>query len=420
MRYLLDALYLLALLVAWPWLLLSKKRRGVWGRMRGDLPAGLPEGAVWFHGVSLGETNMLRGLVDAFRKRHPGQAVVVSSTTATGLEAARKHFGEPAVFPFPFDFSWACARVLGKLKPRLVVLGESELWPNFLGECYRRGVPVAVANGRMSPRSAGRYGWVRGLVRWMFGGLRVVGAQTAEHAAGFLATGARPGRVKVTGNIKYDGALVDKGNARTAALRAALGVEPGDRVFVAGSTQPGEEAAALAAFKALKGRHPRLKLFVVPRAPERFDEVAKLLGGERRSQGGRGDVVLIDTMGELGALWGLAEAAFVGGSLDGKRGGQSMIEPAAFGAAVLFGPHVWNFKETAARLLEVGGAVQVSDGAELAAALGRVLGDEQERRAMGAAARALVLAQQGATERTLDLLDEALGERERERLSGAA
>ena len=350
----------------------------------------------------------------AFQRRHPGVPVVVSSTTATGLEAARKHFPDLEVFAFPFDFSWAVVRALGRVKPRLVVLGESELWPNFLGECARRAHPVAVVNGRISPRSVDRYAWVRGLVRWMFAGLRMAGAQTAEHAAGFLAMGAQPGRVRVTGNIKYDGAMTDKGNARIAELRAALGVEPGDRVLVAGSTQPGEEAAALAAFQGLRAKHPRLRLFLVPRAPERFDEVARLLESagvefvRRSARTGRAAVVLVDTMGELGALWGLAEVAFVGGSLDGKRGGQSMIEPAALGAAVLFGPHVWNFKDTARRLLEAGGAYQVADGRELAATVGRLLDDEPERRAAGAAARAFVLAQQGATERTLDMLDEAL------------
>ena len=165
-------------------------------------------------------------------------------------------------------------------------------------------------------------------------------------------------------------------------------MQPGDRVFVAGSTQPGEEAAALAAYQGLKGKHPRLRLFVVPRAPERFDEVARLLPGcVRRSEGRRGDVVLVDTMGELGALWGLADVAFVGGSLDGKRGGQSMIEPAALGAAVLFGPHVWNFKDAARRLLEAGAAYQVADARELASVVGRLLDDEPERRAAGVAAR---------------------------------
>ncbi len=414
MRYLLDAVYALGLLVLSPWLLWvawrAKKYRGLWGRLRGDAPD-VPPGAVWFHGVSLGEVNMLRQLVQAFRRRRPDLPVVVTSTTDTGLDAARKHFPDLTVFAFPFDFSWAVRRALEKVKPALVVLGESELWPNFLGECVRRGVPAVVANGRMSPRSVARYALVRPLVRWVFASLTRVGVQTEEHAAGFLSMGAVPGCVRVTGNVKYDGAMVDGDNPKTAELRRVLGVGAGDRVFVAGSTQPGEEAAALAAFAALRGRVPGLRLFLVPRAPERFDEVANLIepfDGGRRSAGGRGEVVLIDTVGELGALWGLAEVAFVGGSLDGKRGGQSMIEPAAMGAAVLFGPHVWNFKDTAARLLEAGAAYQVADARELTETAGRLFADAAERRAAGAAARAFVRAQQGATARTLDLLNEVL------------
>ena len=193
MRHVLDALYAFVLFVISPWLLWSRKQRNLLARFRGDAPPVVPEGAVWFHGVSLGEINMLRGLVAAFRRRHPGVAVVVSSTTATGLDAARKHFPDLEVFAFPFDFSWAVARALGRVKPRLVVLGESELWPNFLGECGRRGVPVAVANGRISPRSVGRYAWVRGLVRWMFAGLRVRGRADGRACGGIPGDGGAAG-----------------------------------------------------------------------------------------------------------------------------------------------------------------------------------------------------------------------------------
>lgn len=418
----LDALYALALLLLSPYLLWRAWRTGRYrqtlrDRLRGaDLD--LPAGAVWFHGVSLGEINMLRPLVAAFRQRHPGTAVVISSTTDTGIDAARKHFPDLTVFPWPFDFSWAVGKVLDRVRPALVVLGESELWPNFLLAARQRGVPVVVANGRMSPRSVGRYGMIRPLVRWMFASLERAGVQTDEHAAGLLALGAIPGRVRVTGNIKYDGALTDRGNARTRELAMLLGLRDGDSVWVVGSTQPPEERLALEAFLKLRQSRPRLRLVVVPRAPERFDEVARLLeaagvGLVRRSAvtvslAECPPVVLLDTVGELGPMYGLADVAFVGGSLDGKRGGQSMIEPAAFGAAVVFGPHVWNFKHTAASLLAMGAAYQVRDGAELTAVVGWLLDDASERRQVGAAARAFVLMQQGATGRTLDLLDEVL------------
>jgi 3-deoxy-D-manno-octulosonic-acid transferase len=252
------------------------------------------------------------------------------------------------------------------------------------------------------------------LVRWLFKSLDLIAVQTDEYAANILSLGGGPGRVVVTGNIKYDGALTDRQNPKTCELRSLLGVKDTDLVWVAGSTQAPEEEVVLGIYQRAKESHPHLRLFLVPRQRDRFDEVAALIERKgtafgRRSKLGEpaegADVVLVDTIGELGALWGLADLAFVGGSLDGRRGGQNMIEPAAFGAAVTFGPHVWNFKEPARRLCEVGGAYQVENAAELEDLTRRLLVDVGERRAAGAAARKFVLAQQGATQRTLDLLD---------------
>jgi 3-deoxy-D-manno-octulosonic-acid transferase len=416
MIYARDALYSLVLLLLAPWLLWRAWRTGrslstLRDRLRGaGLPDSVPTGAVWFHGVSVGEIAMLRALVAAFGQRFPKVPVVVSCTTDTGLEQARKHFPEHLVFPFPFDFSWAVRRTLQRLAPRLVVLAESELWPTFLATAEQHAIPVVVVNGRMSPRSVGRYSWLRPLVRGVFARLSLACVQTTEHAAAFLSMGVRPGRVKVTGNIKYDGAITDRQHPRTRELATLLGVQPGDRLFVAGSTQPGEEAAVRAAFEAARAMHPQLKLIVAPRAPERFDEVAQLLPeAVRRSTLSTPlaqcpPMILLDTLGELAAVYGLAEIAFVGGSMDGRRGGQSMIEPAAFGAAVVFGPHVWNFRHTASSLLELGAAYQVRDTAELTETLGRLLSDEAERKGAGTAARAFVLAQQGATQRTLEAM----------------
>ncbi|MFO0842835.1 MAG: 3-deoxy-D-manno-octulosonic acid transferase [Gemmataceae bacterium] len=420
MRWLLDAVYLVALVVMSPWLAwrawrTKRYRQGLRDKLCG-FRGEAPPGAVWFHAVSLGEMKVLGQLVPAFRQRHPGRPVVVSSTTDTGLEEARKLFGDLVVFPFPFDFSWAVERTLCKLEPALVVLCESELWPNFVATAKHLGVPVAVVNGRMSPRSLGRYSKLTPLVRGLFARLDVVGVQSEEYAAAMLALGATPGCVRVTGNIKYDGALTDPHNPRSQELRRLFDVRDGDVVWVAGSLQPAEEEVSLGVWEKAKAKYPSLRTFVVPRQRERFDEVARRMEAKRiafvrRSQmthPARADVVLLDTIGELGALWALADVAFVGGSLDGQRGGQSMIEPAAFGAAVTFGPHVWNFRETARRLVECGGAFQVNDAAELEATTLRLLGDKAERRAMGEQARRFVLAQQGATRRTLDLLDQAL------------
>ncbi|MFO0880194.1 MAG: 3-deoxy-D-manno-octulosonic acid transferase [Gemmataceae bacterium] len=420
MRWLLDALYLLALLLLSPWLIwrawtTRRYRQGLRDKLFG-LSTEVPPGAVWFHAVSLGEIKVLGQLVPAFRKRHPGRAVIVSSTTDTGLAEARNLFPDLVVFPFPFDFSWAVTRTLQQVRPALVVLCESELWPNFLGAAHRLQVPVALVNGRMSPRSLGRYQLLGPLVRSLFQKLAVIGVQGDDYAAAMLALGGTPGCVVTTGNLKYDGALTDPANLRTAELRRLLGVEEGDTLWVAGSLQAREELPIITIFEQVRDHFPALRLVLVPRQPERFDELARLLEQRqipfaRRSQlttPTRERVVLLDSMGELGALWGLADLAFVGGSLDGVRGGQSMIEPAAFGVAVTFGPHVWNFRETARRLVESGGACQVDDAADLARTIPRLLADVEERRALGALARRFVLAQQGATQRTLDLLDRVL------------
>jgi 3-deoxy-D-manno-octulosonic-acid transferase len=428
MRWLLDALYLVALVLLSPWLLFRAWRTGRYREGLRDKLLGLsrqvPEGAVWFHGVSVGEVHLLRQFVAAFRQRHPGRAVVVSSTTDTGLEEARKHFPDLAVFAFPFDFSWAVQRTLKQVRPALVVLAESELWPNFVAACKRLGVPVAVVNARLSPRSLARYRLLGPASRWLFAALDLVVAQTEEYAANVLSLGGTPGQVHAAGNIKYDGALTARDNPRTAAMRQLLAVAPGELVWVAGSTQAPEEEVVLNIFRRAREKHPGLRLFLVPRQRDRFDEVARLvdrlgLSFARRSQLGDAEailrvppadrqVVLVDTIGELGPLWGLADVAFVGGSLDGRRGGQNMIEPAAFGAAVTFGPHVWNFKEPVRRLLEVTGAYRVASATELEQVTMRLLADPAERRGAGAAARAFVLAQQGATRQTLDLLDALL------------
>jgi 3-deoxy-D-manno-octulosonic-acid transferase len=420
MRYLLDAVYLLVLapVLLYKVLTTRKSRRGFVHKLTGHAArlAGSSRPVAWFHGVSVGEIHLLRPVIAAFRKRHPGWECVVSTTTDTGFAEAQQRFPDLHVFWWPFDFSWAARRALRRVRPALVVLAEGELWPNFLLAARAHGVPVAVINGRMSPRSCRRYRYARSLVRRLLAGIDLIAAQTEEYAAGYRALGADPGRVHVTGSVKYDGAQADRGNLRTQELRRLLQITPEDLVWIAGSTQDPEEEIALAIFGRLRSAYPNLRLLLVPRQKERFDEVAALLrrGGvayARRSEltsAARHPVVLVDTIGELGALWGLADVAFVGGSLDGRRGGQNMIEPAAYGAAVVFGPHVWNFRDTAARLVEAGGALQVRDGAALEAAVRRLLQDTAERARLGDTARAFVLRQQGATARTLDLLDRLL------------
>lgn len=428
MRYLLDFIYLCALLLFSPFLIYKaiksgKLRRGLWRKLTGAAflrPGSAP--CVWIHGVSVGEIHLLRQLVARFRQRHPDWECVISTTTDTGYDEACRRFPELAVFFWPLDFSWAVTRAIRRVRPTLIVLAESELWPNALVCAKRERVPVAVINARMSPRSARNYRRFGLLARSMVRLVDAWAVQTDEYAANLCELGALPERVRVTGSVKYDGIETNRRNARTREMGELLGVAESDLVMIAGSTQAPEEQIALDIFQRLRTRHPNLRLILVPRQKDRFDEVAKLLQSSgipytRRSEI-RGEVqrvVLVDTIGELSAIWGLADVAFVGGSLDGQRGGQNMIEPAGYGAAVLFGPHTWNFKDTVTRLVEANGAIQVADAAELEAAVTRLLTDADERRLLGSAAQQFVLSQQGATERTLDVLDQVLTTRPKQR-----
>jgi 3-deoxy-D-manno-octulosonic-acid transferase len=422
LAYLLNLIYLAAWLVLAPWLcwqawFRKKPLRGLGAKWLGKIEHPLLGGAgpvAWFHGVSLGEIHLLRQVVASFRQRFPDWMCVISTTTNTGHEAASKHFPDLPVVYWPFDFTWAVKSALRAIRPNLVVLSEGEVWPNFVWAASKQGVRLAVINGRLSPRSARRFRFFRWMAMSVFAKLDWIGAQNEEYRQHYLRLGS--GNVVCTGNIKYDGVPVDRRNRRSEAMRTLLGISPNATVWVAGSTQDPEESTAIDIYRRAKVKHPNLRLILVPRHPERFDEVARILKRSgfpfvRRSEMQPGTlvprdaIILGDTMGELSVIWGLAHLAFVGGSLDGKRGGQNMIEPSAYGAAVLFGPHTWNFKQTVADLLACNGARQVQDAAALETAVMRLLGDVRLRQRLGEAARTFVLSQQGATRRTLDELE---------------
>ena len=428
MRFLLDLVYGVVLALLSPWLVWRAVATGRYrrelaakllGRVRAANPFGQP--VAWFHAVSVGEVNLLGTLVPAFRKRHPDWLVVISSTTDTGLAEARKRFPDLPVIAWPFDFSWAVAAAIDSVRPNIVVLAESELWPNFLRGAERRRVPVVVMNARMSPRSFRRLKLAAPLARrLLFSRVTRFAVQEEEYTQRLRELGVPADRLVTTGSIKYDGAAGGRDPSRTAALRSVLGLDSSPAlVWLAGSTHAPEESIILNAFARLRGRFPHLRLILVPRHPDRFEEVARLVEQSglpfvRRSRmtGPLGDkpaVVLLDTIGELGAAWGLADVGFTGGSLDGHRGGQSMIEPAGYGVPCVFGPHVWNFKDAARRLVEVGGAIMVQDPAELEEAVSRLIADASLREAMGAAAGNLVRRQQGATQRTLHVIDGVIG-----------
>lgn len=421
MKWLLNIIYialltLLSPVIAWRMIRHGRYRAGIAEKLFGRLPVSLDDRpVVWFHAVSVGEVVQLQKIVDDFcGKTQNRYRIVVTTSTDTGFELARTRLSDHTVTWFPLDFSWAVSNAISRVRPAAVVLFELELWPNFINACRSSDTKITVINARMSDRSFAGYSKVKGFLRPLLSSFECVAVQTDEYAERFRRLGCREDAVHVTGSVKFDGVLTDRGNTRTRELRELFGIADGEFVFIAGSTQDPEESLALKAWAQVRQQHPSLRLILVPRHRERFDEVADLVVSSdfpltRRSslQGNEPakseSVILLDTIGELSACWGLADIAFVGGSF-GSRGGQNMLEPAAFGAAVLFGPNTSNFRDIVARLKSENAALQLNSEDELASTLQSLMDDENRRRQLGEAAQSVVESQQGAIDRTVDLL----------------
>jgi 3-deoxy-D-manno-octulosonic-acid transferase len=419
-----SGLLALGLLVGSPWFLYQGlRRRKYFGSLRqrlGALPVSFnldAEPSIWVHAVSVGEVLAARPLVDELRARYPGFRLFVSTTTVAGQQLARRQLPQAdAVFYFPIDFAWVVRRVLDRVKPRLLVLLEGEIWPHVLRECRRRGVRTAIVNGRVSARSFPRYRLLAPLMRHVLADVHAFCMQSDEAARRITLMGADPARVLVTGSLKFDAVHVPapsaQGRPRDRVLRF-LRLAASRPVVVAGSTMRGEERPVLQAFRRIKATQPQALLILAPRHTDRFTEVMHIARGEgfatvRRTELAidaepRADVVVLDTIGELAQVYQLATVAFVGGSLV-PTGGHNILEPAVYGRPVVFGPSMTNFAEIAEMFLASGAAVQVHSEHELEETLITLMGDSVRRAAIGAAARALVDANRGATERTLDLL----------------
>jgi 3-deoxy-D-manno-octulosonic-acid transferase len=416
----LAALLAVSPLVVWRRLRYGRYRRGWRERLFGALPVrtDFERPLVWLHAVSVGEVVLLGPLLQRLRAARPDLQVLVTTSTDSGYDVAREKLPDCGVSWLPLDFTWSVRRALRRVQPDLVVLAELELWPNLIREVAAAGLPIALINARLSERSLRGYQRFAFLFRPLIQRLQLIAVQNDVYGGRFLALGADRERVLTTGSIKFDGVESDRANPQTQRLRGLLGIDASDRVFIAGSTQTPEELAALETYDAARAQHPNLRLILVPRHRERFDAVADIVTSRgqrllRRSRAEERDaasvdgprpVILVDTIGELGAVWGLADVAFVGGSLTAGRGGQNMLEPAAYGAAVLVGPHTENFRQVVEILRDAGGLQVVRDAAELRATVGRWLADVDERSRLGTAARRCVLEQRGATERTVAAL----------------
>ena len=382
---------------------------------------------VWLHAVSVGEVNAALPLIAALQDAHPSLAILVTTTTPTGSQQLLGRLGGQVEHCYlPYDLPGAVRRFVRVWRPRVGVILETELWPNLYAAACADGMPLILANARLSPRSARAYARWPQLTRETLRRLTAVAAQTAADGERLVGLGLPPERLTVTGNLKFDAAAVDP--QAGLALLARLG--HGRPVWLAASTHPGEEAAALQAHRELRKAHAEAVLILAPRHPQRFDEVAALCrvdGWElaRRSadEGQDCTVYLADTLGELPSLMAAADAVFVGGSLGtsaGAFGGHNLIEPAACGRPSLFGPHLRNFFELRDQVLAAGAGLEVRDAVDLATHLTALLADGERRDAMGSAGRALVDQHRGATGRTLAVIARYLDAAQGEVAGGAA
>jgi 3-deoxy-D-manno-octulosonic-acid transferase len=402
-----------ALPVAAPLLLAVARRRGterppVAERLALSLPP-LPRGGVWMQAVSVGEVTVARPLLAELRRRHAELPLVLSATTATGLRLARAYGVADSVITFPLDLPGPVRRSLDAARPRLVVLVETEIWPEFLSACARRAIPVVLVNARVSERSFRRYRLARPLLAPVLRAVSLALAQDDLDAERLAAIGVRPERLRVTGNLKFDVAPPAPPPQVGAELRRLAGARP---VWIAGSTVAGEEERVMGAWSLMPpARRPFL--IVAPRHPERSEDAiaaarrhdARVV--RRTALSGHAascDVVVLDTIGELAALYELADVAFVGGSLL-PTGGHNPIEPARHGVPVLTGPHISNFLTIYEHFIECGAARVVRDETSLAEAVMELTGDTDAARVAGAAGRALLDRNAGATQRTADALE---------------
>lgn len=373
-------------------------------------------GSIWVHAVSVGEVLAVGQLITELQQKYPARQILVSTTTATGQKLARECFGEDRVFFMPLDFGFALRPYLNALKPHLIVLAETEFWPNLLHLAGKRGTSLATVNARISDRSFPRYRFFR----WFFG--RVLSevdlflAQTAEDAERLRAIGAATERVRVSGNLKFD-IRPSAQSALVTDLRQAI--SKNSPVIVCGSTAEGEEEPLLAAFRQVQSEFPAAVMVLAPRHPERFEKVANLISAagflmQRRSswspqQPVKAGIFLLDSVGELAAVYALADVAFVGGSLV-PTGGHNILEPAQYGAAIVVGTQTFNFREIVS-LFQQGDAIKIVTVETLGLQWLALLNQPEERRRLGGRAKDLFARHAGATRRTLDALGPLLAQK---------
>lgn len=414
------ALYTITMYLLTPVILYRLAFRGLrargyfsrWFERFGFFPEASLHGSVWVHAVSVGEVNAAAPLVDALRLRYSDRRCVVTTVTPTGSDRVRQLWGDEVFHVYlPYDLPASIRRFLDRVRPHIAVIMETEIWPNLFLECERRGVPIVVANARLSEKSLRGYGPVRPLARAAIRCATFVAAQSQLDAERLLELGARPERLRVVGNLKYDMRVPDDIEEQARQWRAGWGAAR--PVWIAASTHEGEELAVIEAHSRLMRRYPDALLMVAPRHPERFKLMAQLCRSygfvtatrsEDRFAAADTQCFVLDSLGELVPFLAAADIAFVAGSLD-PIGGHNVLEPAALGVPVIVGPNTFNFAEVTDLLLERGAALRIADAEGLAHALHRLLDDAAQRRAMGEAARRTVESERGAVARTLAIVE---------------
>lgn len=432
MYFVYSLLLTLGFLVLLPRFLFDALRHGKYvagfGERLGNIPPLDSKGrrVVWLHCVSVGESQAARPLVAGIRKRFPDHTIVVSTTTLTGQKLAREIFKDEAarVFYFPFDWGWTVRRALKAIRPNSVLIMETELWPRFFRECEARAIPIAIVNGRLSSQSFRRYMWISGFLKRVLKGLTVAVMQSQTDAERIVELGLNPAKVSVSGSIKFDAGKMGGSSAIASDFSERFNITETTPLLIAASTHEPEESIVLAALA--KVRQPALRLVLAPRHPERFAHVAALLEQSglkwsRRSSPPNPDdktceAILLDSIGELASLYPLATMVFVGGSFS-RTGGHNILEPAAVGAAIVTGPHTFNFADITKAFVRAGAVVQLQGEnspesiESLAAAISDLVSNEEHRHALQTKAKRLVEQNLGATDRTIQLLEQLIASR---------
>jgi 3-deoxy-D-manno-octulosonic-acid transferase len=393
-----------------------------WQERFGFIPQLPHSGCIWIHAVSLGETRAALPLIRALRERYRHVPILVTTMTPTGSQQVRESLGSSVQHVYlPYDLPGPVHRFLARTRPRLAIIMETELWPNLFHACRHANIPLLLANARLSEHSAHRYGWIAGLIRPTLRCVNLVAAQSQADAAHFQALGVTEEQLRVTGNIKYDLTLPSGLEQQGQELRKTMfGRRP---VWIAASTHKGEDEQILDAFEQLYRNMPELLLVLVPRHPERFEEVAELcrqrdlnlvMRSAQQPCQAQTQVFLGDSMGELLLLYAASDVVFVGGSLI-RRGGHNILEPALLGLPVMFGPHMFNFSEACEQLLRNNAAWQVSNTQELVATVTQLLANGTLRKSAGRRGKAAVEANRGALAKLFSLVESLIQAEKRAR-----